>query len=220
MGYGGLRIVSRDLGLTWQNETHWSTSGGDDHDLLRTIAYGNGFWLSGGWRITTSTDGVTWLDRGDAVTIISAINCPVTDGLAFGAGRFLIACGSNLASSENGLDWKRVAKTPDVGTHPYLIFDEAKNQFACSGDNGHSFVSADGATWTEVPIATAHLCGAGLTPKSACPSFFVRGVFLSTEWGGLIRRSTNGSTFTNTYHDQFKNNLFTEYSFAVGRVAP
>jgi len=220
VGYGGLRIVSRDLGKTWKNETHWSTDGKDDQDLLRTIAYGNGVWLSAGWRLVSSADGVTWTDHGMAEDVITAIRCPVTDGLAFGDGKFLLACGSNLASSSDGLAWTKVARTPDVGGHPYLIWDEAQQRFVCSGDDGPSFVSSDGASWTKISITQAHLCEGTIKPKSACQSFYTQGVFLSTEWGGVIRRSINGTSFEQTYQDKFENNLFTEYSFGVGRVAP
>jgi hypothetical protein len=90
----------------------------------------------------------------------------------------------------------------------------------CSGDDGPSFESADGKTWTKLTIAKAHVCEAGLEPKTQCPSFYAQGVFLTTEWGGAIRRSTNGSSFEKTYQDQFDNNLFTEYAFGMGRVAP
>jgi len=219
VGYGGLRIVSRDLGETWQNETHWSENGGDDRDLLRTIAYGNGLWVSGGWRITTSDDGVEWTDRGDAEDVIEAVNCQVTDGMAFGNGRFLVACGSTLAASPDGFAWERVGPTPDVGGHPHLVFDEATEQFACSGDDGDSYVSSDGEDWTEIATDSVRLCD-GLSPEDECPSFYYDGVYLSTEWGGWIRRSTTGEDFMTTYSDEFGNNLFTEYAFAVGRVAP
>lgn len=219
VGYGGLRIVTRDFGETWENETHWSESGGDDHDLLRTIAYGNGVWVTGGWRLNTSEDGVHWVDHGDAEDVITAVNCPVTDGMAFGAGAFLVACGSNLARSEDGLSWERVGPTPSVGGHPYLVYDDRTRQFACSGDNGNSYLSDDGEDWDEVAIDNVRLCD-GLAPEAECPSFYADGVYLSTEWGGYIRRSTTGSNFSTTYTDAFGNNLFTEYSFARGRVAP
>lgn len=220
VGYGGLRIVSRDLGKTWKDETHWSTDGGDDKDLLRTIAYGNGVWVSAGWRLVTSVDGVTWSDHGMADDVITPIGCPVTDGMAFGGGKFLVACGSNLASSSDGLSWTEVGPTPGVGGHPYLLWDESGKQFVCSGDDGPSFTSPDGKAWTKISIAKAHLCDGGLEPKSECASFYTDGVYLTTEWGGSIRRSTNGTSFEKTYQDQFENNLFTEYAFGVGRVGP
>jgi len=220
VGYGGLRLVSRDLGQSWHDETHWSENGGDDQDLLRTVAYGNGVWLSAGWRLVTSIDGVSWSDRGMADDVIAVINCPVTDGLAFGAGQFLVACGSNLASSSDGLTWQKVGPTPNVGKHPYLFWEQAAQRFVCSGDDGPSFTSSDGKAWTKLAIDKAHLCEGGVAPKSECSSFYTQGVFLTTEWGGVIRRSTNGESFEKTYQDQFENNLFTEYSFGVGSVAP
>jgi hypothetical protein len=220
VGYGGLRVVSRDLGRTWEDETHWATDGGDDQDLLRTIAYGNGVWVSAGWRLVTSVDGVTWSDHGMADDVISAVDCAVTDGMAFGDGKFLVACGSNLAASSDGLSWTKVGPTPSVGGHPYLLWDEAGKQFVCSGDDGPSFVSPDGQAWTKISVTKAHLCDRGIEPKSACASFYTAGVFLTTEWGGSIRRSTDGTSFEKTYQDQFENNLFTEYSFGVGRLAP
>jgi len=219
VGYGGLRIVTRDLGQTWENETHWSEDGGDDHDLLRTIAYGNGVWVSGGWRLVTSEDGVVWTDHGDAKDVIDAVNCQLTDGMAFGKGKFLVACGSTLAESTDGLSWERVGPTPDVGKHPHLVVDELTEHFACSGDDGTSFVSSDGADWTEIEIESVRLCE-GLASEDDCPSFYHDGVYLSTQWGGWIRRSTTGEDFMTTYSDQFGNNLVTKYSFAVGRVAP
>lgn len=220
VGYGGLRIVSRDLGQTWTNELHWTEGGGDDFELLRTIAYGNGRWLSGGWQVTTSEDGVSWTDRGASEDVISAVNCQVTDGLAFGNGAFLVACGSSLARSTDGLDWTAVGPTPDVGGHPYLFFDPATSQFACSGDDGVSFVSADGNEWQAVDYDTVHLCASGLTSRRDCPSFFYAGTYLSAEWGGKIERSSDGERWDTVYSDSFGNNLFTEYAFAVGRVAP
>lgn len=220
VGYGGLRVVSRDLGQTWEDEIHWSENGGDDHDLLRTIAYGNGLWVSGGWRITTSADGVEWNDRGDAEDVISEVNCQVTDGMAFGLGRFLVACGSTLASSANGLDWERVGPTPDVGGHPYIFFDEIGRQFVCSGDDGASFVSSDGAEWEPIQIDSVRWCEDGLTPESDCPGYYVDGVLLSAEWGGTIRLSETGNNWQPRYSDDYGNNVFTSYAFAKGRVAP
>ena len=52
---------------------------------------------------------------GMAEDVITPIRCPVTDGMAFGAGKFLVACGSNLASSSDGLTWTKVGPTPDPG---------------------------------------------------------------------------------------------------------
>lgn len=101
-----------------------------------------------------------------------------------------------------------------------MLFDEESGRFACSGDDGASFVSVDGAEWESIDIDTVHLCADGLAPRDDCPSFYYDGVYLSAEWGGFIRRSTSGDAFESVYADDFGNNLFTEYSFAVGRVVP
>jgi hypothetical protein len=220
VGYGGIRIVSRDLGLTWEDEVHWTERGGDDFELLRTIAYGNGQWISGGWQVTTSGDGVHWTKPLSAEDVISAINCQVTDGLAFGNGMFLVACGGSLARSVDGTNWERAGDTPDVGGHPYLVFEPTSSLFACSGDNGASFVSGDGSSWEPVAYAAVHLCAVGLSARNECPSFYFEGVYLSAEWGGHVLRSSDGREWQTVYTDGFVNNLFTEYAFATGRVAP
>ena len=41
VGYGGIRIVSRDGGNTW-GDRGFAANGGDDDDLLRAVAYGKG----------------------------------------------------------------------------------------------------------------------------------------------------------------------------------
>lgn len=220
VGYGGMRLVSRDQGETWLDEVHWSSGGGDDYDLLRTIAYGNGLWVSGGWKVTTSEDGVHWNDRGSSRDVIEAIGCQITDGLAFGNGRFLVACGSGLASSIDGLRWTAAGETPDVGGHPYILFDTVTSKFACSGDDGASFLSDDGTTWERVELDHVHLCASGFVSRDRCPSYYHAGVFLTAEWGGHIKRSPDGQRWDTVYTDGSDNNVYTEYAFAVGRVAP
>jgi hypothetical protein len=226
VGYGGIRIVSRDLGRTWSNETHWAASGGDDNNLLRTIAYGNGIWVSAGWRYVTSTDGVTWTDRGMAIDVIKAVRCDITDGMTFGAGRFLVACGTNLAWSSDGLTWTKIGTAPDVMKHQTLVFDPGTGRFGLSGDNNASFVSSDGGqTWTSLAgVSHVRLCRGALRAESDCPAFFASDgtsdTFLGTVWAGTIRRSTDGTKWSNVYNDPSGNTLFTDYAFAVGVVAP
>lgn len=221
VGYGGIRIVSRDLGKTWKNEIHWAAKGGDDKNLLRGIAYGNGVWVAGGWRITTSVDGVTWTDHGMAADLITAVACNVTDSIAFGSGRFLCACGDHLVWSTDGLAWKSLTATPKVQGHPALVFDPGTTRFAVTGDNGKSFVSSDaGATWIELAgVASVRLCKGGLTAQTDCPAFFTDGIFLRGEWAGQIMRSTNGTSWSRVYTDPNDNTTFTDYSFAVGPVS-
>jgi hypothetical protein len=63
-GYGGLRIVSRDGGLSWGSRASIAANGGDDDNLIGAVAYGKGRWIATGWKLWSSDDGVTWTDHG------------------------------------------------------------------------------------------------------------------------------------------------------------
>lgn len=222
VGYGGLRIISRDLGMTWQNESHWGESGGDDNNLLRSIAYGNGVWVAGGWRYVTSTDGIKWTDRGMTVDVFSAISCNIIDSIAFGQGRFVGACGDTLAWSTDGLAWKKLGPTPDIEKHPWVVFDPGTSRFAITGDNMKSFVSSDmGATWTELSgVMGVRFCKGALNPTSTCPAFYTDGVFLRGAWPAQVQRSTDGTSWSKSVQLPAGDSVFTDYSFAVGPVGP
>jgi hypothetical protein len=222
VGYGGLRIVSHDLGITWQDESHWGESGGDDNNLLRSIAYGNGVWVAGGWRYVTSTDGVKWTDHGMTVDAVAAVPCNIIESIAFGQGRFVGACGDNLVWSTDGLAWKKLGPTPGIKGHPWIVFDPGTSRFAVTGDNSKSFVSADmGATWTELTeVVGVRLCKGGLNPTSVCPGFYADGVFLRGQWPAQVQRSTNGTSWSKSVELPAGDSVFTDYSFAVGPVGP
>jgi len=111
--------------------------------------------------------------------------------------------------------------------HQTLVFDPGTGRFGLSGDNGKSFVSSDGGqTWTALDgVAHVRLCKGALRAESECPTFFASDagnptVFLGTVWAGIIRRSTDGSKWSNLYSDPAGNTLFTDYAFATGVVAP
>src|SRR5438034_72582 len=53
VGYGGIRIVSRDGGKTWGERAYETTNGGDDAVLLRAVVYGKGIWVATGWKLWT-----------------------------------------------------------------------------------------------------------------------------------------------------------------------
>ena len=62
VGYGNLRIVSRDDGVTWSSRV----VEGDPDDLfnlLWSVAWGSGRWVAVGTRLLISEDGVTWTDE-------------------------------------------------------------------------------------------------------------------------------------------------------------
>jgi hypothetical protein len=221
VGYGGIRIISRDLGTTWTDETHFTVNGGDDNELLRSIVFGNKVWIAAGARYLTSPDGVSWTDRGRTRDVIDAVPCVIAESIAFTGDRFVAACGDFLASSTDGLAWTRLAETPAIEKHPELSFDPATRRLAITGDNLRSFVSSDlGATWTELAnVAGVRFCKDAFLPEEDCPGFWVDGVFLESQFPSTIRRAVGDGAFREVYVDPSRNEIFTSYAFAVGRVA-
>ncbi|MES1205691.1 MAG: hypothetical protein ABUS79_07105, partial [Pseudomonadota bacterium] len=130
VGYGGIRIVSRDGGATWANRAYTEKNGGDDQDLLRAVTYGKGLWLATGWKLVTSTDGVHWVDNG----LISAgpiKDCNIVEGLAYDAGSFFAACTpwnspGTVYRSSDGLTWTKLSTIGDTGGHLFLTYRGGK----------------------------------------------------------------------------------------------
>lgn len=60
VGYGGMRVRSLDDGQTWQDYVQLAPGGGDDMELLRGAAWGEGRFVAVGWRIFSSPDGEQW----------------------------------------------------------------------------------------------------------------------------------------------------------------
>ena len=156
------------------------------------------------------------------VDAITAVYCNIIESIAFGQGRFVGACGENLVWSTDGLAWKKLGSD---ARHPEAPLDRVRfgtGRFAVTGDNSKSFVSSDmGATWTELTsVVGVRLCKDGLAPTSTCPSFYADGVFLRGQWPAQVQRSTNGTSWSKSVDLPAGNSLFTDYSFAVGPVAP
>src|SRR4029077_1352926 len=121
VGYGGIRIVSRDGGKTWGERSYETTNGGDAAVLLRAVCYGKGIWIATGWKRRTSTDGVHWTDHGrlkdgplKSVSII--------EGLAYKDGTFYGAADGNVYKSSDGLTWSKLSNIGNTGSHVYLIY--------------------------------------------------------------------------------------------------
>ncbi len=214
VGYGGLRVVSRDNGVTWRDRAELATSGGDDNNLLRGIAYGNGIWVTVGWRVFTSTDGaITWNEQTPSHA------CGLMEGVSFGAGHFIGTCGTDAFESIDGTSWTRVASVGDTGGHTYIF--HANGLFYSSGDSKKSYSSPDGHTWSElVGTQAVAFCDGHLQTRAACPGFWNGGMYLSTQWESKITRSTDAVHFTTVFDDPGNNAPYTEYAFAVGQSSP
>lgn len=241
VGYGALRVVSRDGGATWSDAVRNATAGGDDEDLLRAVTWGTaagGRWIATGWKLFTSEDGVGWTDRGKLADGI--LPCNIVEGVAFFQGQYWAACGFYTATdlvtavftSTDGIAW---GATP-VGTwtweggHVYL--GTTGTELFSWGDDHKTYRSPNGIDWTEDPSITAGLfCEGKLESSADCApnsidngyyggAFFQDGVWLEPAWMGKIARSTNGIDFTNVYDDPVGNTVYKGTAFAAGFAAP
>ena len=224
VGYGGIRIVSRDGGKTWGDRAYETREGGDDEALLRAVAYGKGIWIATGWKLWTSTNGTTWTDHGLLKSGLHP-DCTIVEGLAFKDGYFFAACTpwnspSAVYRLTDGVAWTKYATIGDTGGHLYLNYRGGK--FVVYGDNKTSFQSTDALTWTVMSgIEEATYCENAWKSETDCKdSSWFDGAYLRADWQGKISQSTNGTSFTTVYNDDQKNTLYRSRAIAAGFVAP
>jgi hypothetical protein len=223
VGYGGIRILSRDGGNTWGDRVYAAPSGGDDEDLLRAVAYGKGRWIATGWKLMSSDDGVHWTDHGLLKDGILAHN-PIVEGLAYKDGYFYAAgdggSGAYIYRSSDGLSWSDFGRGGDTVKHTGLTVHGGL--FVSYGDSETSYQSTDGKTWSEMDVANATYCEGQWRTLAACHDawWLDDGFYILPEWGGQIRRSTTGSNFKTVYTDDQENTLYRARAVAEGYAAP
>jgi hypothetical protein len=222
VGYGGIRILSRDGGLTWGERKSIAASGGDDENLIRAITYGKGRWVAMGWNLWTSDDGLEWDDRGRLDDGILSPN-PIIEGLAYKDGYFYAAGDGNpsrIFRSADGLAWEPFGRGGDTVKHTGLAY--RGGLFVSFGDSHTSYQSTDALNWTEMPMEDATYCEGAWRTSSQChgAAWFDDGFYLTVEWGGQIRRSTSGQSFQTVYDDSQENTLYKACAMAEGYVAP
>lgn len=222
VGYGGIRILSRDGGRTWGNRVSIAADGGDDENLIRAITYGKGRWVAMGWNLWTSDDGLEWEDRGRLDDGILSPN-PIIEGLAYKDGNFYAAGDgdpSRIFRSADGVTWEPYGRGGDTVKHTGLAF--RGGTFVSFGDSHTSYQSSDALTWTEMTVDDATYCEGAWKTLAEChdATWFPDGFYLAVEWGGQIRRSTNGQSFQTVYTDSQENTLYKACAMAEGYVAP
>jgi hypothetical protein len=221
VGYGGLRIVSRDQGRTWGSRAAFAANGVDDENLLRAVVYGKGLWIATGWKLVTSTDGVHWTDHG-LITKLPEPRpaCNIIEGLAFKEQTFYAACSATLFRSDDGLQWTPVGPIGNTGAHLFLTY--RAGQLVAYGDTKTSFSSVDGAAWSILPgVQQATYCGDQFRSQADCgDSSWFDGVYLRPDWKGKVLRSADGIQFDQVYVDDMQNTVYEGRAFAEGYVAP
>lgn len=223
VGYGGIRILSRDGGESWGERVSLAPSGGDDDNLIRAIAYGKGRWIATGWNLWTSDDGLAWASHGklrDGIIDDQVI----VEGLAYATGYFYAAGDGNpsrLYRSPDGLAWEQHAEIGNTVKHTGLAYRGGR--FVSFGDSHTSYESTDGESWTEMAgVDDATYCEGTWKSLDDChgAAWFDAGFYLTVEWGGEIRRSTTGQDFETVYRDDEENTLYKSCAVAEGYVAP
>jgi len=225
VGYGGLRVVSRDNGAHWSDAVSFAVNGGDDENLLRAVVYGNGQWLATGWKFVTSSDGVTWQDHGLIHDLSGMPPCNIIEGLAFKDGYFYGACnadgdGGVVFRSSDGMNWERFASIGVTQGHLFLTY--RGSAFVAYGDAPNTYQSSDAKTWTALSgVTRGTYCEDTWKSESDChDSSWFSGAYLRSDWQARISRSIDGNQFADVYDNPDKNTLYQSRAIAAGMVAP
>jgi hypothetical protein len=172
---GNLRLVSTDL-ENWTavpvNASHKAIAFGAG--LLVSVGFGTG--VSGEGFVSTSVDGLRWVDRVVPVNV-------VLNSVAYGAGRF-VAVGSSgtILSSADGITW--INRTIS-GTQELRGITYGNGLFVAVGASGTTRYSSDGENWTSG--------SAGGTLNAVTHD---NGLFVAVGDSGAIRTSANGTSWT------------------------
>lgn len=191
VGYAGLRIVSYDLGRTWEHKQTLSSTAADDPTLLRAATFGNGVFVAAGHRIFTSGDGDTWMERSNPEP-------QWLGGLAYGSGRFVAVGGSGYSAwSLDGATWT-VGGTLASEASRSLAF--GNGVFMAHTDAGNWWSSADGTSWSLDSGGHGEeiaFCAGSFQDASACGPASGFGVSVrSGGWSsGVLSRSLDGTTW-------------------------
>jgi hypothetical protein len=222
VGYGGIRIVSRDGGLSWGDRVFAAPGGGDDEDLLRAVVYGKGRWIATGWKLMSSDDGLNWDDHGRFNQGIIDDE-QIIEGLAYKDGYFYAGGDGNpsrIYRSADGLEWSHFGEIGDTVKHTGLTF--RGGLFVSYGDSRTSYQSSDGLTWTNMNIDEATYCEGSWKSLEDCRDAWWSddGFYILPEWGGHIRRAAGSGSFQNVYTDDEENTFYRSRAVAEGYVAP
>ncbi len=198
VGYMGLRQRSLDLGLTWSTPQTLGADG-DNEFLLRAVTFGAGQFVSVGWKIETSPDGLAWTER------------PNAEQQWLGAVQWVPQ--ANLFSAVGGYGYSAWSSDGASWTASTFRNAEAARSMAFDGttlmaatDPGTWWRSTDGKNW--VTASSGHgsadivSCNGPFSERNACNSTVVagdvafgHGVWVRSNWT-QVQRSTDGTHWT------------------------
>ena len=244
VGYGGLRVASRDGGKTWETPEQFYLDGGDGIDLFRKAAWSSvngGTWLVIGGRLFRSHEGLvgTWepvpYEDNPADGIGGRIgksirDCVGTEALAAKGDSFYIVCGygdngkTPLWRSDDGGDtWYEYGEgLPDDGSG-HVFLDYRGNKFIGYSDSGEAWESDDALTFTKMQGVTfPTFCQGQWRSRSDCPGGDVYETFagyVRGTWRDKIDYSETGTGGWTT-RATTGNSIVNNRSFAEGWLAP
>ncbi len=184
VGYGGRRIRSVDDGKTWiDDQSLEPDGGGDDQELLRTIAFGDGTFLAAGWQTLTSPDGATW---GPVIN-------PHTNwfgALTYANSTWVAVGGYGMRlTSPDGVTWTDHS-IDTIAAHPHgclTVATAPTTAFVACNDMGQRSYAPDGATWKY---------SSGATAVMSSQVIFGNGAVVGTDGTTMVLSHDAGATWT------------------------
>ena len=98
--------------------------------------------------VSISTDGVNWTTAKSFN--ISGKNFSSAYCIAYGNNKFVVMCGDEYISSNDGITWKYGGRLNTIYKMAYI-----NGKFVAGGSNGYIYVSGDGDTWNTYNITTS-----------------------------------------------------------------
>lgn len=222
VGYGGLRVSSRDLGKSWQHEVK-SGGGGDDPHLLRGVTIANGLVVATGHRVWTSRDGASWEQRTNPTG--APENAQWMGWVRYGNGLFVSAGGyGDSFFSSDGVSWMRGGKREN---EPARSVAFGAGVFMAATDQGTWWKSTDGKQWSVdsrghqdargQPSALVVWCNDAFREPHDCSSpdpdengrvAFGEGIYVAVGSNKLQRSEDQGKSWTSVYSGPVENVAF------------
>jgi hypothetical protein len=183
VGYGGRRMRSTDDGQSWTDDQSLEANGGDDQELLRTVAFGQGMFLAAGWQTLSSPDGKTW-------TALAATHQNWFGSLVYEQSLWVAVGGYGMRlTSPDALTWTDHS-IDTVAAHPHgcLTFAPGNpHAYVACNDNGVRSYSPDGTQWT-VSTGAANVTSSQLA--------FGNGKVVGIDGANVVTSTDAGHTWT------------------------
>lgn len=211
VGYGGMRVRSIDDGQSWQDYVQLANDGGDDMNVLRGAAWGEGRFVAAGWRIFSSEDAEAWTEHDNPTG-------QWLGAVAYGNGMFLgVGGGGYCTRSDDGTQWETCTDATDDDGFTHVrstLFHDGL--FWTADANGVLRSSPDGDVWTFeqnigspwVAVVDGEIVVLGESTPAEFEDIRLRG-------GSTIARAEAGSeAFVTVFEVPNGNNVFQAYRFA------